>query len=256
MTPNELISIAANNLADGGFATLNRDEYLQFVNDVGHDLWSGSKAAHALRTYPLPAGRSYLDLEHDDIIEFASLQIRTADDGGDSEPAIVPASGTAYLVREKPAEQSIRQGQGSWREIGEAQRHLALTPEFRDGRYRIHAAYPFQTGWFLMAHCVIHAPRYVWLDAAVVDPTDEELDLDLTDTERIWEPFRNLFIEGVTWRAARRMTGIAKDARAQIWRDSQQLYYSKYLPDAIHFVHSLKDGTSVLRVEPFNYLPE
>lgn len=257
MTPNELISIASNNLGDGGFVVLNREEYLQFTNDVAHDLWSGSKACHVVREYVLPSGESYFDLAEDDIIEFVSIQIRAKDTAVNTpEEPIFRTDTAVYPQQEKPPLQNIEEGLGLWQNVGNTSRRQHLTPEFRNGRYRIHSPQRFSDGQVLTLHLVVTSPHYIWLDKAVVDPTDPNVTVDLTDAERIWEPFRNLFIEGVTWRAARRMINFTKDNRTSIWQSAQQLYFSKYLPDAIHFVHSLKDSASVLHVEPFRYLDE
>lgn len=260
MTPNELISIAANNIGDGGFVIVNRDEHMQFVNDVAHDLWSGSKAAHVVREYLLPSGISYMDLPHDDIIEFVSLQIRAKNtplNPPDDEQGTFSTDALVAPQMEKPPYRNIEEGYGIWKNIGSVYPKQHLTPEFRNGRYRIHSPVNFTGSEVLTAHCVIHSARYQWLlRTAAVDPTAGDTNIYIDD-ERIWEPFRNLFIEGCTWRAARRTLNFTMDAtRTRIQNDARDMYYKKYLPDAIHFVHSLKDSTAALHVIPFRYLDE
>lgn len=264
MTPNELISTVALNLGDGGFVAIAREEYIAFVNDVGHDIWLRSKAMHAIRHYPLPEGARAYELPDTDILEFAELQVRTISPPpaypppeGDSEPEIYDDSHTPVHQQEKPVHQNISEGLGLWTNVGNTLPHTHLTIELRGGRYVILSPRPFEASQVLHAHAVIHSPRYAWLDAAAAhDPTATE-SYEETLASSIWEPLRNVFIEGCTWRAARRLSNYTQDpVRRQIWNDARDLYYRMYLPDTIHFIHALKDGSSVLHVRPGRYLDE
>jgi hypothetical protein len=265
MTPNELISIVANNLGDGGFVSLNRDEYLAFMNDVGHDIWLKSKAMHQIRHYPLAEGLRAFVIPDTDIIEFVELQVRTVSttpQPGDPEPEIYDSTQTPVHQQEKSVHQNIAQGQGIWTNVGNVIPHHHLTIEFRNGQYFILSPRPFHAGAVLHVHAVIHSPRYAWLDqVSAVDPVTG-LDGDgaaFTETlsTALWEPLRNVFTEGCTWRAARRLSNFTQDVtRRKIWDDAKDLYYNMYLPDAIHFIHSLKESSSVMHVAPGRYLDE
>lgn len=262
MTPNELISIVSNNLGDGGFVALNREEYIQFVNDVAHDIWFRSKAMHVVRQYALPEDSHYIDLTEDDIIEFEEMQVRTQATPIMTPPGPEPAfyefdKGPVHQ-REKPHLQNVQNGYGIWTNVGDIEPTYHLSVELRDGRYRITSPRKFGAGLILQIFAVIHSPRFTWLTQVQVDPTaNPPIVVNLTDQQRIWEPFRNVFIEGCTWRAARRLANFTQDStRSRIWQDAQNLYYRQYLPDAIHFVHSIKDGTTALFVEPFQYLTD
>jgi hypothetical protein len=263
MTPNELISIVANNVGDGGFVSLNHDEYLAFMNDVGHDIWLKSKAMHRIRHYALPQDARTFIIPDTDIIEFVELQVRTtAVQAGDPEPEIYNDSQTPVHQQEKSVHQNISEGQGIWTNVGNIIPHHHLTIEFRNGQYLVLSPRPFLSGEVLHVHAVIYSPRFAWLEqASAVDPVTgldgEGVAFTETLDVSLWEPLRNAFIEGCTWRAARRISNFTQDpTRRKIWDDSRNMYYGTYLPDAIHFIHSLKDGTAVMHVAPGRYLDE
>lgn len=256
MTPNEVISIAANNCSDGGFVLLAQEEYLQFTNDVAYDIWFESKAMHAVRQYALPEGEQLFTFPDTDIIQFVEVQLREGEakgppaDDGEGEQPVYDAAQNPVHVEEKPLHANLREGLGIFRNRGQRHAHTYLTYEFRNGRFVALAPRPFEAGQFLHAHCVISGERYEVLDLW-------DGDLELTTANTIWEPLRNVFIEGVTWRAARRLSNHSKDPmRTQIWKDSQSLYYGRYLPQAISYIHQIKDGTSVLFVRGSRFMEE
>ncbi|MBE0645409.1 MAG: hypothetical protein IH600_15100 [Bacteroidetes bacterium] len=252
MTPNEVISIAANNCSDGGMVLLAQEEYLAFLNDVAYDIWFESKAMHAIRQYALPEGEQLFTFPDTDIIQFVELQLREGTPAAeeDGEQPIYDSTANPIHVEEKPVHQNIREGLGIFRNLGQRHTHRYFTVEFRNGQFVILVPRPFEANQYLQAHCVITGEMY-----QILDLWDE--DLELTTANTIWEPFRNVFIEGVTWRAARRLSNHSKDpTRRQIWNDSQNLYYSRYLPDAINYVHQFKDGSSVMMIRASRFLEE
>jgi hypothetical protein len=253
MTPNELISMTSNNLGDGGFVMMAREEYIGFVNDVGHDIWFESKALHQLRQYKMTEGERHFTIPDIDIIEFAELQFRYKDTAQTNpEPEILEDGVTAAHQQEKPVHANIREGGGFWQNVGNWQKHYHLTPELRNGKYIIHVPEPFIAGVVLHAHCIVHGTRYNWLDAAITDPTDPDDLYEETLDSSLWEPLRNAYIEGTLWRAARRLWQFSKDReRRKTMDDAKELYYNRYLPNAIHFIHSLKADASALHVHPF-----
>lgn len=265
MTPNELISIVANNLGDGGFVGMAREEYLGFMNDVGHDIWFKTNAMHRIRQYALTADTRTFMLPDVDIIEFVELQVRTVTVPpvpGATEPEIYNPDETPIHQQEKSVHSNIAEGLGIWANVGNTVAHHHLTIEFRNGQYVILSPRVFAANEVLHVHAIIHSPRYAWLDqVADINPATG-LDSDgaaFTEslTSSLWEPLRNAFTEGCTWRAARRLSNFTKDnVRLRIWEDAKGLYYNRYLPDAIHFINSLKESSSVLHVAPARYLDE
>lgn len=248
MTPNELIGIASNNISDGGMVLLAREEYLAFVNDVAMDVWTESKAMHKIRQYTLPAGARTFEVPDIDIIYIVTMQVRRGTPPAEGEPeaeAYDPSESPIH-VQEKSIDQNLRQGFGSYENQGQERPNTYVTLEFRNGRHVVHSPQPFESGSILHLQCVIHSSRYNWLD------TDAE-NFEETLDNSIWEPLRNAFIEGVTWRAARRALNYAKDPmRQQIMRDAQNLYYNRYLPMAVRYINGLKDLTSAMYIEPFS----
>lgn len=250
MTPNELIGIASNNISDGGMVLLAREEYIAFVNDVAMDIWTESKAMHAIRQYQLPEGARMYELPDVDIIHFMEIQVRRGAPAAEGEAEIYNPDESPIHVEEKPVHQNLRQGFGVWRNQGHDRPHTFVTLEFRNGRHVVHSPQPFEAGTMLHVQCVIHSPRFDWLDTTAED-FEESLD------NSIWEPLRNVFIEGVTWRAARRAINYAKDsARQRIMDNAQTLYFKQYLPAAIRYINGLKDLTSPMFIEPFDFMPE
>jgi hypothetical protein len=255
MKPNELISIIASNIGDENLVLLNREMYIQFVNDVAMDIWKDSKATHTVREYALPNGAMFFDLPEDDIIEFVSLQTRVKTIP-DLNVGIYSQDQDVIPRNDKPALQQIEEGIGTWRNIGQRWGHSYYTLELRNGRYRVQTAIPFSGDLILTAYAVIHSPRYVYPVAD--DYFDPVLGVAGTpnDNDRIWEVLRSVFIEGGTYRAANRALNFTKSSsHASIAAKAEQRYHT-YLKDAIHYIHSLKDSTIGLAVEPFRYCEE
>lgn len=240
------------------------------LNEVAHDIWLESKAAHVIRQYTLPAGERYLDLPDTDIIFFANLQVRTQDAplSPPNEAGIYDSDTSPRYTKEKTYQKNIEEGGGYYQDIGDRYAREHVTTEFRNGRYRIQAISEFEDGDVLHAHCIVHQPRYAWLlvgtstdpmshlgtdsNYLALDPSDPSLQNDL-----IWEPFKMAFITGTAYRAAEQHYRYVQDRSTLfVAQSNKQLYYDRYLPSAIHYIHSLKDSTSTLQLRPFRYLDE
>lgn len=271
MTPNECISMAANNIGDGSFANITKEEYLAFLDDTAAELWMKAKAIHVVRDYTLPDECLVYEITDTDIIRFVLLQLKSGDVESDP-PSYDPETDSDY-IKEKPQFPNIQEGGGQFMDVGEPnyEQVLHVTPEFINNRYVIRFPYVVPGGTILRVHAVIHGNRYQWQDitteigntvggeivsfSTANNPTDAQLDeLDL-DRQILWEPLRNMWISGVTWRAALRHFRYTQDQSTMtIANKYQEMFYRRYLPDSIHYIHSLKDATAPLHIRPFQYL--
>jgi len=265
VTPNEVISSAANTIGDGGFVNISKDEYIDFLNDIAQELWFRSKALHVVRDYPLPVGEHYFDLPDRDVISFAAVYIfETANDRSQitDEPAAWDASLAPTWQKEKSYRKNVEEGVGWYMDIGDIVTRAHVTHEYRNGQYRIHSTLPFEDNQYLRAHCIVHNTRYAWqfitgADQLGNNPSDKDLVDNQLEAQIVWEPLRNLFISGVVWRAAERHNRYVQNGHlAQTISRHMSLYYDRYLPDAIHYIHSMRDASSTMQVRPFRYLDE
>lgn len=271
MTVNEVISIASNNIGDGSFANLTKAEYEAFVNDVAQDLFLDAKASHVARAYLLPDGEYFFDIPDRDIISFAFVQFRWPSVlpgvTGASEPEPYDPDKGPERVKEKDLQKNIADFTGRYEDIGDIEDTYHVTPEIQNisGKWRVTSARKFTAGMTLHAHCITTQPRMSWTqdptmqsgDPLSHDPVEANLISNNLDTQVVWEPFRNLFQYGVTWRAALRHLRYVKDPSVSVvLQTAQGLYYNRYLPQATHYIHRMKDASSTMNMRPFRYLPE
>lgn len=267
MTPNEVISIASARIGDAGFVNLTREEYISFLNAVAHEIWFRSKAAHVIRQYQLTEGEKRFVIPDTDIIRFSMIQMRFADaPASDNVANLYDVEENPLYLKEKAPQQDVEEDIGYYLDRGDLQENFHAWIEFHNGQYTIHSNIKFAARMILHVYAIVHSPRYTWIVAPNAGwpntPTDAEVLTDLgngnltsAQAQLIWEPFQNVFIEGVLWRAAQQHMVYVKDRqRTQIYSDSRSEYYRRYLPDAIHFIHSLKDATSASHIRPFHYL--
>jgi hypothetical protein len=270
MTPNECISIAAARIGDAGFVNITREEYLTFLNDTAHEIWFRSKAAHVVRQYELPEDEKSFAIPDNDVIRFGLIQYRFGEEVGLSDYMNLhdPEQRPIHL-QEKPAQQDIEEGYGYFHNRGALQEDYHITLDFNNGTHVLRSNRKFGKGMLLHAYCIIHSPHYSWVvvpdsenPAWGQTPTDQEVRdavasgaLDAGTSQLIWEPFRNTFISGVVWRAAEQHMRYVKDRSVQeIYKNHMGLFYKMYLPRTIHYIHTLKDDTSMMRMRPFHYL--
>lgn len=269
MTPNECISIAAARIGDSGFVQITREEYLTFLNDSAHDLWFRSKAAHVVRQYILPEGEKKFTIPDTDIIRFGLIQFRKKSIPADDNVAnLHDPDESPVSLTEKPGQQDIEEGYGVFLDRGGLQEDYHVTLDFNNGTHVLRSNRNFTEGMLLHAYCIVHSPHFAWIvvpspDAVWPDtPTDVEVRdavasgaIPAETSNLIWEPFRNLFTSGVIWRAAEQHMRYVKDRSIQsIYQNHMNLYFRNYLPKATHYIHTLKDSTSAMRMRPFHYL--
>lgn len=265
MTPNQVISIAAAKLGDSGFVNIYREEYEVFLNNVAHDLWFESKAAHTIRQYALTEGERKITLPDRDIIAFHILQVRKSDSPAAVDAADVydPNEAPTY-IREKSPQQDIEEGPAYYQDIGATNALYHMTPELHNGVYTIHSSLPFAAGLVLQAYAYVTQPMLSWQLIPLagtrrqqITPTEAEMLAASLDSNLVWDPFVNMFVTGITWRAAEQHRQYVKNNEIQtLYRDNKDLYFKHYLPKCVHFIHSLKDSTAGIQVRPFHYLED
>lgn len=273
MTPNECISIAAATIGDAGFVNLTHEEYISFLNATAHEIWFRAKAAHVVRQYALPVDEKKFTIPDTDIIRFAMIQLRFANaPAGENIANLYDVEETPLYIKEKSPQIDVEEDFGYWLDRGDLQENFHAWIEFHNGQYTIHSNIKFSSGMVLHLYAIIHSPHFTWIvvpesGGAITPvwgqtPTDSEVraavaagDIPASSSNLIWEPFRNVFVEGVLWRAAQQHMRYVKDSSiSRIYSDAERRYYRQYLPDAVHFIHSLKDSTSASHIRPFHYL--
>jgi hypothetical protein len=256
MTSAEIISNVANECGDPGFEFLRKEEYIAIMNEVIREISVKTNLFYKSVLYTPTVGTNVYSLTDTDIsrlirVVFTNtannyiydLKETTLNKVQDAlnnisdyyPPVDVPVE--YYDNNNNPVLTITDDGPTSYNG-----KQLWYAHQINNGLVTLFVPWNFLTGDQLLVHYYSTNPRFETFN----------------DTDIIWDYYAQILMEGMRWRCVRRLS-YRKDTNDpkmwvynKDWIASQQLYYTKFLPELIRYSRSMGSVSSAKEMKVFN----